>query len=148
MHDIVDRDAGPAGSEGLRHRRRAAGRPTRPHAGDKSILIVTIITLVVIAVMLVLVYRSIVTMLLILLMVFLELGAARGIVAVLGYYEIIGLSTFATSLLTLMVIAAGTDYAIFLIGRYQEARGDGRGPGGRRTTRCSAAPPTSCSAPG
>ncbi|MDP9165854.1 MAG: MMPL family transporter [Actinomycetota bacterium] len=93
-------------------------------AGDKSIVIVTIITLVVIALMLVLVFRSFVTMLLILFMVFLELGAARGIVAVLGYYEIIGLSTFATSLLTLMVIAAGTDYAIFLIGRYQEARGD------------------------
>ena len=101
------------------------------HAGDKSIVKVTIITLVVIAVMLLLVYRSIVTMLLILLMVFVELGAARGIVAFLGYYEIIGLSTFATSLLTLMVIAAGTDYAIFLIGRYQEARGDGRGPGNR-----------------
>src|ERR1700712_5326362 len=94
-------------------------------AGTKSILIVTIITLVVIAVMLTLVFRSVVTMLLILLMVFVELGAARGIVAVLGYYEIIGLSTFATSLLTLMVIAAGTDYAIFLIGRYQEARGAG-----------------------
>jgi RND superfamily putative drug exporter len=95
------------------------------HAGDKSILLVTLITIVVIAVMLLLVYRSIVTMLLILFMVFLELGAARGIVAVLGYYEIIGLSTFATSLLTLMVIAAGTDYAIFTVGRYQEARGEG-----------------------
>ena len=94
-------------------------------AGNKTILIVTIITLVVIALMLVLVYRSFVTMVLILLMVFSELGAARGIVAFLGYHEIIGLSTFATSLLTLMVIAAGTDYAIFLIGRYQEARGDG-----------------------
>ena len=94
-------------------------------AGNTSIIIVTIITLVVIALMLVLVYRSFVTMLLVLFMVFLELGAARGIVAVLGYYEIIGLSTFATSLLTLMVIAAGTDYAIFLIGRYQEARGTG-----------------------
>ena len=94
-------------------------------AGNTSILIVTIITLVVIALMLVLVYRSVVTMLLVLFMVFMELGAARGIVAVLGYYQIIGLSTFATSLLTLMVIAAGTDYAIFLIGRYQEARGTG-----------------------
>jgi RND superfamily putative drug exporter len=94
-------------------------------AGDKSIVMVTIITLVVIAVMLVLVYRSIVTMIMILLMVFSELGAARGIVAFLGYHEIIGLSTFATSLLTLLVIAAGTDYAIFLIGRYQEARGAG-----------------------
>ncbi|MDX1891501.1 MMPL family transporter [Mycolicibacterium sp. 050158] len=94
-------------------------------AGDKSILMVTILTLVVIAVMLVLVYRSVITMVLVLVMVFLELGAARGIVAFLGEYEIIGLSTFATSLLTLLVIAAGTDYAIFLIGRFQEARGAG-----------------------
>ena len=94
------------------------------HAGDKSILLVTLLTLVVIAVMLLLVYRSIGTMLLVLVMVFSELGAARGIVAFLGYHDVIGLSTFATSLLTLMVIAAGTDYAIFAIGRYQEARGD------------------------
>ena len=105
------------------------------------------ITLVVIAVMLLIVYRSIVTMILVLLMVFVELGAARGIVAFLGYHEIIGLSTFATSLLTLMVIAAGTDYAIFAIGRYQEARGAGE-DGRPRTTRCSAAPPTSCWGPG
>ena len=83
------------------------------------------ITIGVIAVMLLLVYRSIATMLLILFMVFLELGAARGVVALLAYNEIIGLSTFATSLLTLMVIAAGTDYAIFAVGRYQEARGAG-----------------------
>ena len=82
-------------------------------------------------VMLLIVYRSIATMVLILLMVFIELGAARGIVAFLGDSGIIGLSTFATSLLTLMVIAAGTDYAIFLIGRYQEARGARRGPGNR-----------------
>ena len=95
------------------------------HAGDKSVLRVTMITIGVIAVMLLLVYRSIATMLLILFMVFLELGAARGVVALLAYNEIIGLSTFATSLLTLMVIAAGTDYAIFAVGRYQEARGAG-----------------------
>ncbi len=75
--------------------------------------------------MLLFVYRSIATMVLILLMVFVELGASRGIVAFLGNTGVIGLSTFATSLLTLIAIAAGTDYAIFLIGRYQEARGDG-----------------------
>jgi RND superfamily putative drug exporter len=97
------------------------------HAGDKSIAKVTSITLVVIAVMLVLVFRSVVTMILVLLMVFLELGAARGIVAFLAHFGIIGLSTFAVNLLTLMVIAAGTDYAIFAIGRYQEARGAGEG---------------------
>jgi RND superfamily putative drug exporter len=95
------------------------------HAGDKSVLRVTMITLVVIAVMLLLVYRSIITMVLILLMVFVELGAARGVVAGLAYFGVIGLSTFAVNLLTLMVIAAGTDYAIFAIGRYQEARGAG-----------------------
>ncbi|HEY5842471.1 MAG TPA: RND family transporter, partial [Mycobacterium sp.] len=95
------------------------------HAGDRSIFKVTLITIGVIAVMLLLIYRSIATMLLILVMVFIELGAARGIVAFLATNEIIGLSTFAVNLLTLMVIAAGTDYAIFSIGRYQEARGAG-----------------------
>ncbi|MGE5697297.1 MAG: RND family transporter [Candidatus Sericytochromatia bacterium] len=95
------------------------------HAGDKSVMKVTAITIGVIAVMLLIVYRSIVTMLLVLLMVFVELGAARGIVAFLGNANIIGLSTFAVNLLVLLAIAAGTDYAIFLIGRYQEARQSG-----------------------
>ena len=72
--------------------------------------------------MLLFVYRSIVTVLLVLVMVFFELAAARGIVATLGYYDLIGLSTFATNLLTTLAIAAGTDYAIFLVGRYHEAR--------------------------
>ena len=79
----------------------------------------------VIITMLLLVYRSIITVLLMLAMVVLELAAARGIVAFLGYHDIIGLSTFATNLLVTLAIAAATDYAIFLIGRYQEARGAG-----------------------
>ena len=53
------------------------------------------------------------------------MAVARGIVATLGYYELIGLSTFAVNLLTTLAIAAGTDYAIFLVGRYQEARQNG-----------------------
>ncbi|MBV8928477.1 MAG: MMPL family transporter, partial [Mycobacteriaceae bacterium] len=75
--------------------------------------------------MLLLVYRSIVTVVLVLGMVFVELAAARGIIAVLGYYDLIGLSTFAVNLLTTLAIAAGTDYAIFLVGRYHEARQNG-----------------------
>ncbi|MDG5485360.1 MMPL/RND family transporter [Mycolicibacterium gadium] len=94
-------------------------------AGDKGAVKATLVTLVVIFVMLLVVYRSFATTILILLMVFIELGASRGIVAFLGNAGVMGLSTFATSLLTLIAIAAGTDYAIFLIGRYQEARGDG-----------------------
>ncbi len=91
-------------------------------AGDKSVKKVTLITFVVIIAMLLFVYRSIVTVIITLLMVIFELMAARQIVAFLGSNDIIGLSTFAVNLLVLMVIAAGTDYAIFILGRYQEAR--------------------------
>ena len=95
------------------------------HAGDSSIRLITMITIGVIFVMLLFVYRSIVTVLLVLVMMFFELAAARGIVAALGYYNLIGLSTFAVNLLTTLAIAAGTDYAIFLVGRYHEARSAG-----------------------
>src|SRR5690625_2614482 len=91
-------------------------------AGDRSIKIITGLTFVVIITMLLSVYRSIGTVLLVLGMVVFELAGARGVVAVLGYYNIIGLSTFAVNLLVTLAIAASTDYAIFLLGRYQEAR--------------------------
>ncbi|GJO03013.1 RND family transporter [Mycobacterium marinum] len=93
--------------------------------GSKGTAKVTAITVGVIAVMLFFVYRSVLTTLLVLLTVLIEMAAARGIVAVLGNAGIIGLSTYATNLLTLLVIAAGTDYAIFVVGRYQEARSAG-----------------------
>ncbi|OIN80275.1 MMPL family transporter [Mycobacterium malmoense] len=91
-------------------------------AGDKSVQRVTAITFVVIIVMLLFVYRSIVTVFITLLMVLIELFAARQVVAFLAYNNIIGLSTFAVNMLVLLAIAAGTDYAIFVLGRYQEAR--------------------------
>ncbi|RZT25641.1 RND superfamily putative drug exporter [Mycobacterium sp. BK558] len=86
---------------------------------------VTAITFLVIAIMLLIVYRSVVTMLIVLVTVAIELAAARGVVAVLANYGFIGLSTYSTNLLTLLAIAAGTDWAIFLVGRYHEARGAG-----------------------
>jgi putative drug exporter of the RND superfamily len=94
-------------------------------ASDRSIQIIEMVTFAVIITMLLLVYRSIVTVLITLLMVFLGLSAARGVVAFLGYHELIGLSTFATNLLVTLAIAAATDYSIFLVGRYQEARATG-----------------------
>ena len=93
--------------------------------GSKGTAKVTAITVGVIAVMLFFVYRSVLTMILVLLTVLIEMAAARGIVAFLGNAGVIGLSTYSTNLLTLLVIAAGTDYAIFFVGRYQEARGAG-----------------------
>jgi putative drug exporter of the RND superfamily len=94
-------------------------------AGDRSLRLIEMVTFAVIITMLLFFFRSIVTTLVVLAMVALSLLAARGVVAFLGYHEIIGLSTFATSLLVTLGIAASTDYAIFLIGRYQEARGNG-----------------------
>ncbi|KUI23095.1 hypothetical protein AU195_17670 [Mycobacterium sp. IS-1496] len=91
-------------------------------AGDRSVRVIEMVTFAVIIVVLLIVYRSITTVLLVLGMVLLGLSAARGVVAFLGYHDLIGLSTFATTLLVALAIAAATDYAIFLIGRYQEAR--------------------------
>ncbi|MDT5310296.1 MAG: putative drug exporter of the superfamily [Mycobacterium sp.] len=92
------------------------------HSGDSSLVKITVVTLLVIFTMLLLVYRSVITVVLLLIMVGIELTAARGIVAFLGYHELIGLSTFAVNLLVSLGIAAGTDYGIFFFGRYQEAR--------------------------
>jgi RND superfamily putative drug exporter len=91
-------------------------------AGDASVRIIELVTVGVIILMLLFFYRSIVTVLLVLTMLVLGLLVTRGVVAFLGYHDLIGLSTFATQLLVTLAIAATTDYAIFLIGRYQEAR--------------------------
>lgn len=93
--------------------------------GDSSLRVTEMVTFVVIITMLLWFYRSFLTVVLVLVAVVLSLASARGVVAFLGYHGIIGLSTFATSLLVMLAIAAATDYAIFLVGRYQEARGAG-----------------------
>lgn len=75
--------------------------------------------------MLLLVYRSIATTLIQLFMTLVSLACARGVVAVLAYNNAFGLTTFAANILTMLAIAAATDYGIFLVGRYQEARRSG-----------------------
>jgi RND superfamily putative drug exporter len=92
------------------------------NAGNASIRIIELVTVGVIVSMLLFFYRSIVTVLLVLTILVLSLSVTRGVVAFLGFHNLIGLSTFATQLLVTLAIAATTDYAIFLIGRYQEAR--------------------------
>ena len=93
--------------------------------GNKSTTMVTLLTVGVIAIMLLIVYRSFVTMILALVTVLIEMSAARGVVAFLANSGFIGLSTYSTNILTLLVIAAGTDYVIFLLGRYHESRNGG-----------------------
>ena len=95
--------------------------------GNKSARKVMGVTVGVIVLMLLIVYRSLVTVLLTLLMVFIELPAVQGVIAFLGSHGVLGLSTFAVQILPILAIAAGTDYAIFVVGRYQEARRAGEG---------------------
>ena len=109
--------------------------------GNEGTTKVTLLTVGVIAVMLLIVYRSILTMVLALVTVLIEMSAARGVVSFLANSGFIGLSTYSTNILTLLVIAAGTDYVIFLLGRYHESRNAGvdrRPP----TTTCITARPT------
>ena len=93
--------------------------------GNASLAQITLLTLIGIAGMLLIVYRSIITTLIQLFMTFLQLLTARGVVALIATHGGFGLTTFAGNILTMLAIAAATDYGIFLFGRYREARGMG-----------------------
>ncbi|WP_415823654.1 MMPL family transporter, partial [Mycobacterium basiliense] len=95
-------------------------------SGNSSLQKLTAVTIAVITIVLLIAYRSLSTVLTMLLTVGIELLAARGAIASLAVNEIIGLSTFAINVLTTLTIAASTDYIIFLVGRYQEARTAGQ----------------------
>ena len=93
--------------------------------GNASLAEITLFTLVAIAGMLLVVYRSIKTTLIQLFLTFLGLLTARGVVSVLATHGAFGLTTFAGNILTMLAIAAATDYGIFIFGRYREARDAG-----------------------
>src|SRR6201984_332730 len=124
VREVVDRTPSPPGVKAY-----VTGSTAHSYdeymIGNASINKITAFTLGAIAIMLFLVYRSITTTLIQLFMTLIELAVSRGVIAVLGNYGLIELAVFATSLLTMLAIAAGTDYGIFLIGRYREARAAG-----------------------
>ena len=90
--------------------------------GNASLGKITVFSLAAIAIMLLIVYRSIITTLVQLFLTGIGLGTARGVIAVLGDHNVFGLTTFASNILTMLGIAAATDYGIFVFGRYREAR--------------------------
>ncbi len=93
--------------------------------GNASLGQITLYTLIAIAAMLLIVYRSIKTTLVQLFLTFIGLLTARGVISGLAMGDVFGLTTFAGNILTMLAIAAATDYGIFLFGRYREARGMG-----------------------
>lgn len=92
------------------------------HSGDDSMLKMTLTGAVIIFAILLFVYRSVITVVLLLITVGIEVFAARGVIAFLADNGVFSLSTFAVNLLVALAMAAGTDYGIFFFGRYQEAR--------------------------
>ena len=89
---------------------------------NSSLNNITIATMFLIIFMLLLVYRSVVTMLVPFFGVILLMLSVKGVISAFGHYGIIPLSSFATNMVISLTLGAGTDYGIFLIGRYHEAR--------------------------
>ncbi|CAM3257804.1 RND family transporter [Mycobacterium simiae] len=94
-------------------------------AGHQSMATMELVSVAVIIVMLLAIYRSVATMLVSMVIIGLELFAAQSVTAAAGYLNIIGLTPYAVSMVTMLALAAGTDYVIFLLGRYQEERAKG-----------------------
>ncbi|MGC7347327.1 RND family transporter [Mycobacteroides abscessus] len=92
---------------------------------NSSLNNITIVTIFLIIFMLLMVYRSVTTMLVPLFGVLVEMLVARGVVATLGHFGYIELSSFAVNIVIALTLGAGTDYGIFLLGRYHEARNAG-----------------------
>lgn len=89
---------------------------------NSSLNNITILTIVLIVVMLLVVYRSLATLLVPLVSVLIQMLVAKGVIATLGHIGVIPLSSFAVNIVVALTLGAGTDYGIFLLGRYQEAR--------------------------
>lgn len=95
---------------------------------DRQMLGITAATIGLILLLLLLVYRSPVAAAIPLISVGLALALARAVVAALGQANIVEVSLFSVALMAAMTLGAGTDYAIFLVGRYHEGRRRGVEP--------------------
>ncbi|MBW0014474.1 RND family transporter [Mycobacterium sp.] len=126
VRDIVAKDAPPAGLKVYVSGAAPLASDTVAIA-NSSLNDITIVTIFLIVGMLLLVYRSIVTLFVPLAGVLFEMLVAKGIIATLGHLGYIELSSFAVNIVVALTLGAGTDYGIFLMGRYHEARQDGEG---------------------
>nr|WP_116372999.1 RND family transporter [Mycobacterium sp. MFM001] len=121
VRDIVAKDPAPPGL-------RVYVSGAAPLASDtvaianSSLNNITIVTIILIVTMLLLVYRSITNVVVPLLGVLIEMLVAKGVIATLGHLGYIELSSFAVNIVVALTLGAGTDYGIFLMGRYHEAR--------------------------
>lgn len=126
VRDIVAKDTPPPGLKVYVSGAAPLASDTVAIA-NSSLNNITIVTIFLIIAMLLLVYRSIITMFVPLAGVLFEMLVAKGVIATLGHLGYIELSSFAVNIVVALTLGAGTDYGIFLMGRYHEARHDGEG---------------------
>lgn len=126
VRDIVAKDTPPPGLKVYVSGAAPLAKDTVAIANN-SLNNITIVTIFLILGMLLLVYRSVVTLFVPLAGVLFMLLVAKGVTATLGHLGYIELSSFAVNIVVALTLGAGTDYGIFLIGRYHEARHDGEG---------------------
>ncbi|MFT4201137.1 RND family transporter [Gordonia sp. (in: high G+C Gram-positive bacteria)] len=86
---------------------------------ESELLVISIATLILIGVILMIVYRSIVTAILPLVVIGASLAVARGILSGLGLLGM-PISEYSIAFLTAILLGAGTDYSVFVIARYHE----------------------------
>ncbi|GAC69952.1 MMPL/RND family transporter [Gordonia soli] len=89
---------------------------------DVSLLIITGVSILLITLLLFAAYRDVVTALIPLIAIGLTLGVVRPIISVLGGTDVLSVSNFTVAIMTALVLGAGTDYAIFTVASYHEAR--------------------------
>ncbi len=121
VRDVIAHDAPPPGLTVFVSGAAPLAADTLSIA-NSSLNNITILTIVLIVVMLLVVYRSPATLLVPLISVLIQMLVAKGVIATLGHLGVIPLSSFAVNIVVALTLGAGTDYGIFLLGRYQEAR--------------------------
>jgi RND superfamily putative drug exporter len=121
VRDIIKKDTPPAGLKVYVSGAAPLASDTLSIA-NASLNNVTIVTILLIIALLLIVYRSVSTLLVPLAGVLIEMLVAKGVVSTLGHLGYIELSSFAVNIVIALTLGAGTDYGIFLMGRYHEAR--------------------------
>lgn len=96
-------------------------------SAEHALLFISMATAALIALILMVVYRSVVTALLPLLVIALSLGLGRGVLSALGEFGM-PVSEFTIAFMGAILLGAGTDYSVFLISRYHEQRRAGVSP--------------------
>lgn len=93
-------------------------------SAEHDLIFISVVTAGLIALILLVIYRSLFTALLPLLVIGVSLGVGRGVLSALGEAGM-PVSQFTIGFMTAILLGAGTDYSVFLISRYHEQRRQG-----------------------